>query len=117
MCSSDLFQVDCNRFDLIDLDAYGVPFEQLERIFREARGEIGVHVTFIQSVFGMLPAGFLARLGYPPPMVRKCPALFTRNGQRKMLNYLALNGVREAKIYATENQRKNYIFFRIAAKK
>ncbi len=43
--------MDLSRFDVIDLDAYGVPYDQLKIVLD--RGFHGtVFVTFIQSVFG-----------------------------------------------------------------
>lgn len=111
------FQVDYNQFDLIDLDAYGVPYEQLEKIFKQTKREIGIFVTFIQSVYGRLPVGFLENLGYSRSMVKKIPSIFFRHGQQKLLDYLSLHGVQNVKIYQTENKRKNYIYFKVATSK
>jgi SAM-dependent methyltransferase len=111
------FQVDYNQFDLIDLDAYGVPYEQLEKIFKQATREIGIFVTFVQSVYGRLPIGFLESLGYSCAMVKKIPSIFFRHGQQKLLDYLSLHCVHHVKIYQTDNKRKTYIFFKINASK
>lgn len=107
------YRLDYDRFDLIDLDAYGVPYEQLETLFAGARKPKGVFATFIQSVFGRQPVEFLETLGYSSAMIDKVPTLFSLHGQQKMKDYLSLRGVRSVKIYHAEHKRKNYIFFRI----
>lgn len=85
--------LDLSQYDIIDLDAYGVPFQQLEIILR--RGYRGiVHGTFIQTGFGKLPSGLLTSLGYSARMVKKCPTIFTRNGFDKWCKWLKIKGLR-----------------------
>ena len=51
-----LASMDISRFNIIDLDAYGVPYSQLEIIFsRKLQAETIIFVTFIQSIYGRLP--------------------------------------------------------------
>lgn len=99
------------------LDDPTAELEYLEKISKQTKREIGIFVTFIQSVFGRLPLGFLEKLGYSRAMSKKIPTLFLRNGQQKLLDYLSLHGVEHVKIYQTENKRKNYIFFKIVPPK
>lgn len=103
------FNLDYNQFDILDVDAYGVPFRQLERIF-SARftHPVRVFITFIQSQWGSLPRKMLTALGYTPAMIKKCPTLFYRAGQEKFLQYLALKGVRKCQIAHTPDRRKTY---------
>ena len=103
-----LADMDLDQFDVIDLDAYGVPFAQLEIIFDKGFKGI-LFVTFIQSVMGKLPHNMLSALGYSEDMVRKCPALFNRAGFEKFCNYLAFKGVN--KITHRTKGRKSYIAF------
>ena len=98
------------NYDIIDLDAYGVPFFHLETIFRREFKGI-VHVTFIQSGMGKLPNKMLNRLGYTKEMINKIPTLFNRDGLGKMQQYLSLNGVK--KIIGYFIDRKNYFYFKI----
>ena len=75
------------QFDIIDLDAYGVPYEQLKIIFdREFKGII--FVTFIQSLFGGLPRRMLYEIGYTKEMINKIPSLFNKNGFEKFKRFL-----------------------------
>lgn len=100
--------LDLSKFDAIDLDAYGVPYEQLKSLFR--RGYKGaVFVTFIQSVFGAIPDGLLIDIGIPADMVNRCPSLFYGTGWEFFLDWLALNGVRT--IYHRSHDRKHYLYF------
>lgn len=100
--------MDLDYFDLIDLDAYGSPFNQLEVVFR--KGYKGpVVCTFIQTMNGALNKKMLNMLGYSDAMIAKCPSLFNKNGLEKMKAYLALKGVKSIR-FSSQN-RKNYFSF------
>lgn len=102
--------LDLNKFDIIDLDAYGIPYKQLELIFeRKFKGII--FVTFIQSVMGAMNKKLLIRLGYTENMYKKCPTLLSRNGFEKFKAYLFLNGISE--INSLSYDRKHYLTFKI----
>jgi hypothetical protein len=99
------------NYDVIDLDSYGVPYEQLKIIFeRKFKGL--VFVTFIQSVMGRLQNLFLNDLGYTTKMINKCPSLFCKNGYEKLLHWLALKGVQ--RVIIRKHSRKCYLGFRAA---
>lgn len=100
---------DLSIFDIMDFDAYGSPFNQLEIIFK--RKYIGlVHCTYIQSGMGNLNTKMLEKLGYTDRMIKKAPTLFTRQPFKKMLSYLSMNGVREINNFQATD-RKNYFYF------
>lgn len=105
-----LREMDLNGFDVIDLDAYGVPYEQLKILFEKKYRGL-VFVTFIQTMFGCLPFSFLEELGYTKKMIEKCPTIFNKNGFEKMCCFLKLNGVK--KITYRSFQKKNYFCFAI----
>lgn len=110
-----LKMMDLSKFDIIDLDAYGVPFEQLEIIFEKSKKTNHfVFVTFIQVMMGALPKDFLNKLGYTDKMINKIPTLFNRNAFDKFCNYLYLKGIRD--IIYRSGGRKYYIFFQIKTK-
>lgn len=107
-----LASMDINKFNVIDLDAYGVPYHQLEIIFsQKLQAETIVFVTFIQSVYGRLPYEMLEDLGYSPSMIKKCPAIFFRNGFEKFKQYLAVRGIGQIKHYS--HDKKHYLCFSI----
>jgi hypothetical protein len=103
------FNFDFSEFDVVDLDGYGVPFSQLEKIFASEKKPRVVFLTFIQSEWGTLPRKMLNHLGYTDSMIKKIPTLFNRRGQGKFLQYLALRGVPKVQISYTQDKRKNYI--------
>lgn len=104
------FDLDYDAFDVLDVDAYGVPFRQLERIFSKSSKPKVVFITFIQSQWGTLPRKMLNALGYTDAMIKKVPTLFYRAGQEKFLRYLASRGVKKCRTAYTPDKRKNYIF-------
>ena len=102
-----LNSIDLNKFDLIDLDAYGVPYKQLSILFaKDYRG--GVFVTMIQSGMGQLPNGMIQEFGYSKAMIEKIPSLFNHEGLEKLKNYLYLHGVKQVTGYFID--RKNYFY-------
>jgi len=107
-----LASMDISKFNIIDLDAYGVPYHQLNIIFaRKLQTETVVFVTFIQSIYGGLPHAMLEELGYSSSMIKKCPAIFFRNGFEKFKQYLAIRGIGQIKHYSHE--QKHYLCFSI----
>lgn len=105
-----LKSLDLNKFDLIDLDSYGVPFDQLEIIFKRSYKGIVV-VTFIQSMYGVLNKKLLLKIGFTKGMIKKIPSLIYRDVYGKILSYLALNGVK--KIYEISRGKKHYFYFNL----
>lgn len=101
---------DFSHFDIIDLDAYGVPFNQLEVIFaKEFKGI--VIVTAISSVMGRVPNGLLNKVGYSKQMIEKIPTLFCKNMLGLLEKYLYLYGVQWITGYFID--RKNYFYFHL----
>lgn len=98
--------MDLNQFDVIDLDAYGIPFRQLEIIFEKKFKGI-IFITFIQSVMGAMNKKLLLKLGYTEKMFQKCQTLLFRNGFEKFKSYLYVNGIKELKSVSFE--RKHYL--------
>lgn len=100
--------LDLKKYDVIDLDAYGIPYEQMEIIFKKNYTGI-VIVTYIQSVLGKLPNKFLEKIGYSRAMIRKCGSLFSKNGFDKVKKYLSKNKIKKIKYYKFD--RKLYFYF------
>ena len=103
--------MDISKFNVIDLDCYGVPYKQLEVLFN--RGYKGIiFVTFIQSLFGNLPHGLLQDIGFTKAMIDACPTLCCRNGFDHLKEYLSL---REIKIiwHISPTDQKHYLCLQI----
>jgi len=101
---------DLTNFNIIDLDAYGTPFELLE-IILNSKFKGYVIVTYIQTMFGCLPNKMLNKLGYSNEMIKKIPTIFYQNALDKLKNYLSLYSVSEIVGYFINN--KNYFYFKI----
>lgn len=102
--------LDLARFNVIDLDAWGVPYAQLKTLFeREYKGR--VFVTFIQSLYGTIPHGLLEDIGFSSDMFRACPTIFGKRGWQYFLEWLALKGVRA--ITHRSHAKKHYLTFEI----
>jgi hypothetical protein len=106
-----LKSIDLSVFDIIDLDAYGSPFNQLEILFRRRYKGL-VICTYIQTGMGQINKKLLEKLGYTGAMINKCPTLFSRNPFPKMLNYLSISGIKEITLVSATD-RKNYFYFRL----
>jgi len=102
--------MDLKKFDVIDLDAYGIPYDQLKIVFdQNFKGT--VFVTAIQAMRGGIPSGLLMDIGFKNEMIRKSPTLFGRRGFQYLLEWLALNGIK--KITHRSKARKHYFTFDI----
>lgn len=106
-----LVLLDLQQYDIICLDSYGIPFKQLEIVFKKDYKGI-VFVTFIQiqKNYGTINFGILESLGYTKTMIKKCPTLFHKSGFDKFKKYLANNGISKIVHRGTEN--KHYIYFK-----
>lgn len=103
-----LAQLDLSRFNVIDLDAYGVPYEQLKIIFD--RGYRGiVFVTFIQSIWGQMPFELMMEVGFTESMLNKAVSLCSSRGWEYFREYISKKGVE--RIWHRSHARKHYLAF------
>ena len=102
--------MNLDSFDIIDLDSYGIPFKQLEIIFKKKYKGI-IHATFIQSGMGRINNGLLLSLGYTKTMIKKCPTLFSKNGYEKFKYYLANHSILKVNELSLSN--KHYLYFKL----
>lgn len=105
--------MDLTAFDVIDLDAYGAPIEQLDIVLNAHLPGTVVFVTWCRNNMGNVQLTLAKRLGYTWKMIRKIPTLFCRRWLDNLLDYLALRGIGHIKLYQDASGRKNYLCFRI----
>jgi len=102
--------LDLAAFDVIDLDAYGCPFAQMQILFE--RGFPGrVFATYIKLEAGALSHGLLIANGYSHAMIKTCPTLVMQNPLGLLKNYLALNGVARIAYFSFDGARKTYLTY------
>jgi len=103
--------LNLNKFNIIDLDTYGVPYKALNIIFtKQWHGTL--FITFNRTIMGCLPRKMLNALGYTNTMINKIPTLFYRNGFNKFKNWLSLNHISKIH-YRQFKDRKYYIACKI----
>jgi hypothetical protein len=100
--------LDISKFDVIDLDSYGIPFDHCSIVLSKGFKGI-VHCTVIQSGMGNLPNGLLEATGFSKDMMKKARTLLSKNGASQFKSWLANNGVKT--IECLNMGRKNYFWF------
>ncbi len=101
--------INLSSFDVVDLDAFGVPTPQLDVLFkRQYHGR--VFVTYIHTFFGRLPLQMLLDLGFTRPMLDKSQTLFNRDHMDKIKSWLWVKG-KIPKIQGIHLGNKNYFSF------
>lgn len=103
-----LLSMNLSKFNIIDLDSYGIPFNQLEILYKKKYKGIVV-ITFIQSMFGNIHKKMLYQLGYTREMIKKCPTLFNKNDFEKFKNYLNKFKIKSIIYYNINNKYYAYI--------
>lgn len=101
--------IDVNGFDVVDLDAYGVPCAQIELLAKAAFTGV-VFVTCIQTAQGTIPKALLDRICIPSAVSKLAPTLVARRGWEYFKEWLATIGVFQ--IVHRSNSRKHYLAFR-----
>lgn len=101
-----LSKLNLEDFQIIDCDAYGIPYKQLKQIFQKNYKGI-IFITYIQSMYGKLPTAMLNELGYTKIMIKKIPTLFNTNGLEKLKAWLSLHGITIINIISFN--RKHYL--------
>lgn len=100
--------MDLSCFDVIDLDDYGVPADQIDEVIKsDFRGV--VFVTMIQTMHGQMPTRICDEIGLPDRINRDAPSLVVRRGWEYFEAWLALKGVK--KIRLRQKGRKRYFGF------
>lgn len=102
--------IDLSRFDIVDVDAYGVPASQLIAIHKQ-HYQGYVIVTAIQSMFGALPKEVLLSNGITRAMMKKVSAVFVSKGLQYIKNFMYSLGCRHIRGFFEE--RKYYFYTRM----
>lgn len=102
--------LDLSQFDVVDLDAYGIPAGLIEEVVVNKRFRGVVFVTAIQTMQGAMPSTVSKGIGLPESITSACPSLVSRRGWEFLKAWLASLGVRE--ITHRSKARKHYLGFR-----
>ncbi len=112
-CQKFMTGMNLQAFDIIDLDAYSVPYKLLRIIFEKKLKDVTIFFTFTQTLTGRLHRGMLKEIGYTQKMIEKVPELFFRNGFEKFKNYLAFRGVRKITYFFEKDEKTVFGMFKL----
>lgn len=105
-----LKSMDLNVFDVIDLDAYGIPADQLQILFdRNYHGTI--FFTMAAVGFSAVPIKLLEKNGISKEMRKKCPTIFGSRALEYAFNFLALYGVQKCHYYRKDKDKNFHSYF------
>jgi hypothetical protein len=109
--------LDLTKFHVIDLDAYSVPYEQLEIIFKRQiawHGQV-VFVTWIGLNLGIMPDNVLRDYGYTKNMIKSVKTLLTIHKYKNIIMaYLNRKGVDEIWLKSSPEGNKHYFGFQLS---
>jgi len=100
--------MNLDKFDVIDLDSYGIPYNQLKIVFDKKFKGI-VFVTAIYSKMGGVHKDMLIDIGFTREMMKKSKTIYGARGFEYFLEWLALNGIK--RIVHRSKARKHYLMF------
>lgn len=99
--------IDISEFDVIDLDAYGSPYKQIEAVVNNPTfSECVMFTTDIQTMQGRAPDKLLEKAGITKRMLDKTPTLFNIFTDQAMHNYMHEIGVEKYFEYRPEKNKK-----------
>lgn len=105
--------LDLSEFNVIDCDSYGIPFQQIEKLYQNPTLQSGTVIiyTAIGNSFSALSKIAIQEFGFSE-MYNKCPTLFNRMSDELFYGYLEKKGVKQVKQYEIiSNFIKKYGFF------
>lgn len=102
--------LDLSKFNVIDLDAYGIPAKQIEIVSNSSFSGYVV-VTAIQSMQGGVPKEILRANGITDEMLAKIKSIFNTQCIKYLKNFLYLCGVKKIRGYFLP-ERKNYFYYK-----
>lgn len=110
-----LSSIDLSKFDIIDLDAWGSPFSQLELLFKKKYSGI-VHCTYIKSPLAPIPNIVFSSLDISEHIFSKVRTIFKNQYQGLFLGYLFTRNIFKIRGYIsvkTQRMVKNYFYFKM----
>jgi hypothetical protein len=114
-CEKVIPHLDLSVFNIIDCDAYGIPYKALEALFFNKTLKDGtvIFYTFIQSVLGRSDTKMFWHIGISKIMLNKCPTLFSKIAFDCFKEFLRRNGVNVIydAFYHDGTSRKHYGYF------
>lgn len=104
--------IDISVYDVIDLDAYTSPYEQIKAIHFNPTLKKGTVVIYTKIMNGMLFSKKLIEEIIPKAMIKKSPMYFGKYRDDAFYSFLNKLGVEEIKGYKIEDtMKKEYCYY------
>lgn len=107
--------LDLSKYDIIDFDSYGSPYEAMKKMFENKSLKSGTicFYTYIQTGYGNVGKKLLSYIGITDNMYKRCPTLYSNKGFESFKQFLFANGIKKIyNIYYKDiGSRKNYGYF------
>lgn len=110
--------LDLSRYQMIDVDTYGSPYQIIKCIFKNktlAPGTV-IFYTFIQTHMGLVSQESLRAIGLSKEMTKKISTLFAKLGWPAFLEYLRKQGIKKVDAWYVKERtsKKHYGRFTVA---
>lgn len=101
--------MDLAAFDVIDLDAYGAPIDQLDMVMASPfRG--WVVVTYITNILGGRNRKLFQAFGMDDRIVKTVPSVLSHFAEAAIFHFLHQRGVRSVHLFAPQGpQNKGFV--------
>jgi len=104
-----LKSLDLTKYQIIDLDAWGCPANQLQVLY-EKKYKGMVICSFVQSDFHTITKIVQLNYGYTNKMMKEAPMLCRRNGLEQMLFFINTK-FKVNKVKIVSYKQKHYFYF------
>jgi len=116
-CEKVIPRLNLSEYNIIDCDAWGIPYGCLKAIFGNKTLKKGtvIYYTFIQASLGRGPNELYEYIGIKQSMIKKCPTLFTDIVFECFMEYLRRKGITciYDSYYKDGTSRKHYGYFTV----
>jgi hypothetical protein len=114
-CEKVIPRLNLSEYDIIDCDAWGIPYKSINAIFKNKTLKQGtvIFYTFIQASLGRAPDEMFGHTGIKKSMIQKCPTLFMGIAFDSFKEFLRRNGMSciYDSYYMDGTSRKHYGYF------
>lgn len=109
-----LSAINLSIYDLIDLDAYTSPYEQMKAIHKNPTLRPGTVIVYTKIMNGMLFSKKLIEEIIPKAMIKKIPMYFGKFRDDAFYSFLNKLGVEEVKGYKIDDtMKKEYCYYAV----
>jgi tRNA G26 N,N-dimethylase Trm1 len=102
--------LNLQTYDIIDIDAYGSPYDILEFLFKKKYKGFVICTDIVVSM-GATANILMKQSGISKEMIKCCPSIYRKIRTELINNYLTKNGVKKINIFSQNDH--NYYYFEL----